>query len=115
MIPRKVVVLGAILSAVAAPTHMVVGHLVKPTGPGTPLSRRQYGAKWPLTVEEGVVLCDGCAITFRTGGRTYAVNGHAKEFYPWYPPIEKITRPNTNYLLLIEEGFKVGHRSAPTR
>lgn len=58
------------------------------TSPNT-LSRRQFGDSWPLRVEEGVVACDGMAVTFTANGVTYAVNGTAKSRKK-YRPIEEI-------------------------
>ena len=34
------------------------------------VSRQMLGNEWPLTVDEGVVGCDGSALTFTTGGST---------------------------------------------
>ena len=35
-------------------------------------------AEWPLTVDEGTLVChDGSAVTFTGGGAVYAVNGMA--------------------------------------
>lgn len=40
-----------------------------------------YGDDWPFTVEDGIVACErGSMVVFRTGGRTYAVNGTARGF-----------------------------------
>jgi hypothetical protein len=36
-----------------------------------------YGDEWPLTVDSGTLACDGDAVTFTAGGKTYAVNGMA--------------------------------------
>ena len=42
------------------------------------LSRSDYGADWPLTVESGTLRCEGAgAVVFKAGGTTYAVNGFA--------------------------------------
>lgn len=43
-----------------------------------PMSRKQYGADWPLTVKSGIVSCDAYAVTFTTGGKRYAINGIAR-------------------------------------
>ena len=37
------------------------------------------GDAWPLTVEDGLIACQNQAVTFTTGGVTYAVNGTAKD------------------------------------
>jgi hypothetical protein len=45
---------------------------------GLRVSRSEFGKDWPLTVEEGVLRCEGAgAVTISTGGTTYAVNGLA--------------------------------------
>jgi hypothetical protein len=41
------------------------------------VDRKMLGDKWPLTVESGVLECSGGAVTFRSGGVVYAVNGLA--------------------------------------
>jgi hypothetical protein len=61
------------------------------------VSRAEFGDKWPLTVEEGVLRCDprGAlgAVLFETGGRRYAVNGTAKSL--GHRPIDPIWRFQT--------------------
>lgn len=43
------------------------------------VSRALLGDKWPLTVEEGTIVCDRSAILFRDpAGQLYAVNGTAQ-------------------------------------
>ena len=77
---RLLVKRAAILLALAACT----------TGGGADLaanerqvSRADFGNDWPLTVESGVLACEGAgAVTFTTGGTTYAVNGLAQRTYP---------------------------------
>ncbi|MFD4672379.1 DUF2511 domain-containing protein [Lentzea sp. NPDC058450] len=39
--------------------------------------REDFGEKWPLTVDSGVVRCQGGAVTFTTNGSSYDVNGTA--------------------------------------
>ncbi len=52
-----------------------------PSGPTpTPagyVSRAMLGDEWPLTVEDGVLRCEGSAVIIRVGGTDYAVNGAA--------------------------------------
>jgi hypothetical protein len=49
------------------------------TRPRGYVSRAEFGAPWPLTVEDGVLSCvNGSAVIFAHGGMTYAVNGRAK-------------------------------------
>lgn len=47
------------------------------------VSRATLGDEWPLTVEAGELRCDGSggvgAVTFTAAGKTYAVNGIAKQ------------------------------------
>lgn len=49
--------------------------------PAGTISRESMGDKWPLTVDSGVVACDGTstygAVTFTANGVTYGVNGAA--------------------------------------
>lgn len=54
------------------------------------VSRAEFGAQWPLTVDEGVLICANNAVLFETGGRRYAVNGTAKR--QGVPPIDPIWR-----------------------
>lgn len=46
------------------------------------VSRAELGDEWPLTVEEGMLRCDGAqqigAVFFETDGRVYPVNGIAR-------------------------------------
>ncbi len=46
------------------------------------VSRSELGEEWPLTVDEGVLACDGKdgtgSATFTSGGTKYALNGLAK-------------------------------------
>lgn len=44
---------------------------------------------WPLTVDSGTLNCSGGAVTFETGGTTYAVNGTAKAARD-HPSIDRI-------------------------
>lgn len=42
------------------------------------MSKGELGKDWPLTVEEGIVRCEGASeVYFTAEGRTYAVNGMA--------------------------------------
>ncbi len=47
------------------------------------ITKQELGAEWAFTVDEGVLACDGKkgvgAVTFTTGGKTYALNGAAKQ------------------------------------
>lgn len=47
------------------------------------ISKEQFGKKWPLAVDKGIVKClpiGNGAVVFESGGKTYAVNGTAKGF-----------------------------------
>jgi hypothetical protein len=62
------------------------------------VSRIEYGDAWPLTVDEGVLVCDQSrsalgAVVFSTGDRRYGVNGTAKS--QGIPPIDPIWRTTT--------------------
>ena len=42
------------------------------------LSADQYGSKWPLTVKEGTLRCEGVqSVVFEANGSSYGVNGSA--------------------------------------
>ncbi|UYQ92198.1 YebY family protein [Chitinophaga horti] len=48
---------------------------------GVVFKKEDYGAKWPFSVEEIEVYCAGLAkseIYFRSGEKTYALNGDAR-------------------------------------
>lgn len=53
-----------------------------------PVSAADFGDKWPLTVDSGVLRCEEQAVVFRYEGVDYAVNGTAKS--RGYPPIDPI-------------------------
>lgn len=43
------------------------------------ITRADFGADWPLTVDEGVLTCEGAGAVYFTGeGTRYAVNGLAR-------------------------------------
>jgi hypothetical protein len=64
------------------------------------LSRADFGKRWPLTVEAGVVSCEphsgglGSVIFMDPEGKRYAVNGTAMAHYPQLPEIDRIWAPN---------------------
>jgi Protein of unknown function (DUF2511) len=59
-------------------------------GGGLEVSRADFGADWPLTVQSGTLNCEGAgAVTFTTNGTTYAVNGLASGMDEW-PEIDSI-------------------------
>ena len=53
------------------------------------ISASDYGDRWPLTVEDGILRCEGArAVVFIAGGRAYGVNGTALTMgYPEIDPI----------------------------
>lgn len=53
---------------------------------GITVSRAQYGDAWPLTIESGILACDGpgSAVTLIVpGGKRYALNGRARGMHRW--------------------------------
>jgi len=64
------------------------------------LSRADFGKRWPLTVEAGVVSCErhsgglGSVIFMDPEGKRYAVNGTAMAHYPQLPEIDRIWAPD---------------------
>ena len=60
------------------------------------ISKAKYGKRWPFKVKRGVLACQGSngvgAVTFTTGGKTYAVNGIARQ--KGLKPIDPIWRAN---------------------
>lgn len=60
---------------------------------GLEVSKGEFGESWPFAVESGVVDCvDGQAAIFKTGGRSYQLNGFARS--RGYAPIDPIWREN---------------------
>ena len=59
--------------------------------PSATISKEQFGTKWPLKVNNGIVKClpiGKGSVVFEAGGKTYAVNGTAKGFakkHGFYP------------------------------
>lgn len=64
--------------------------------PGTKMTRSEYGDRWPLTVNEGVVSYDR-GVLFTTNGVTYAVNGTALSNHQDLPKINEIWADDTRY------------------
>jgi Protein of unknown function (DUF2511) len=60
------------------------------------VSEAEFGDRWPLTVNDGVLVCDQSrsalgAVLFETRGTRYAVNGTTKGLrHPSHPPIDPI-------------------------
>ncbi|WP_369814964.1 DUF2511 domain-containing protein [Deinococcus sp. Leaf326] len=62
-------------------------------------SRADLGEAWPFTAEAGVLACEGSAgsgaVTFRTEGTVYAVNGVAAALAPargWQTDLQPVVR-----------------------
>lgn len=63
-----VLIMGGCTPAASAPA---------PAATGQALSADTFTDAWPFTVDSGVLRCNAGAITFESGGVTYAVNGTA--------------------------------------
>ncbi len=62
---------------------------------GIHVTREQFGAAWPLTVDGGWVDCFADeSLVFRTRSRTYALNGPTRS--AGFNELEPIWRPNPN-------------------
>lgn len=60
------------------------------------VSRAEFGKAWPLTVDQGVLSCDGSGVIFTTPeGDEYGVNGTAKGL--GYPEIDPIWKEDRSY------------------
>jgi hypothetical protein len=57
------------------------------------ITKQELGKDWAFTVDDGVLACDGKngvgAVTFTSGGKTYALNGAAKAGNK-YEPVDSI-------------------------
>lgn len=74
----------------------------------TTISKEQFGKKWPLTVDKGIVKClqiGNGAVVFESGGKTYAVNGTAKGFANkhGFHPIEEIWLTDPEFQKMAKE------------
>ena len=76
------------------------------------VTKEQYGDKWPLIVNSGLLKCDRGAIVFIHNGIKYAVNGIAMG--RGYPDIEPIWKdhpsgyiPKISIRPLINDGLKL--------
>jgi len=73
-----------------------------------PLSKVQFGDKWPLSVDKGVVKClpiGNGAVVFEAKGKVYAVNGTARGFAKkrGFLLIDEIWINDPNYHQMIKE------------
>jgi hypothetical protein len=60
------------------------------------INRKDYGEKWPFTVEKGDLVCRGNAVFLLVNGTGYAVNGVASAL--GYADIEPIWSLETEFL-----------------
>lgn len=60
----------------SSPMPVVTTSHVSTRAPGE-VRRDDFGEKWPLTVDAGIVRCNNGAVTFAAGGVSYDVNGTA--------------------------------------
>lgn len=68
------------------------------------VSKALMGDKWPLSIDEGTIVCDRTAILLRVpDGHLYAVNGTARSQVPKFGWIDvrEITLPDPNIAGLI--------------
>ncbi len=82
--------------------------------PSTKVAANQYGDKWPLNVDSGILTCESPKHIVLTtkDGKKYGVNGSASNDYP---SILEITKDQENLGVtfkmpvdfLIEEGLKL--------
>lgn len=87
--PQSVPVTGSTLTAMissiatsttsSSPIPVVTASHVSPPAIRAPgeVRREDFGEKWPLTVDAGIVRCNNGAVTFASGGVSYDVNGTA--------------------------------------
>jgi hypothetical protein len=59
---------------------------------GKRVTRQDYGERWPLTIDEGILQCVRNGVFLKVGSQVYAINGTAKGISRQlgYPPIEEI-------------------------
>lgn len=79
--------------------------LTRPSVPATPaatprpapmVNRTTINATWPLTVDEGTIICNGDAFLLRTNQGLYALNGIARGRMgtEGWKDIKEITKPD---------------------
>lgn len=76
-----------LLAIIAVAVSMCSGGEEGSTPQGQAISQSEYGEKWPFTVAQGSVRCEGASwVVFEAGGVAYAVNGSARtvaKTYGW--------------------------------
>lgn len=71
-----------------------------------PVTAVQMGAAWPLTVDNGELICEGyLAAVFRTGGVDYALNGAAAR--QGYADISLLLKKGRNANGLLESTLRL--------
>jgi Protein of unknown function (DUF2511) len=76
------------------------------------LTHAAMGDAWPLSVEEGTIICSGASILLRTNRGLFAVNGTARAQRRW-KDIRDITKtdPKTGLLMsvqpIVDNGLEV--------
>lgn len=73
------------------------------------ISQKDYGDKWPFTVEKGDLACRNNAVFFVVNGTAYAVNGVASA--QGYNDITPIWRENPELLEFAKQVAKKENRS----
>jgi hypothetical protein len=79
------------------------------------VSRTDFGEEWPLTVDSGVLSCEGAGSVYFTSrdGKRYAVNGtamtagDAEQIDPIWEEDPRGLSPKKNIGPLIDEGLKL--------
>lgn len=66
------------------------------TQSGVKLTKADFGERWPLTIDEGIIDCVNQSVIFKTNKNTYAVNGTAKNRNE-YSDIMEIWKVDTSY------------------
>lgn len=78
---------------------------------GLAVSRGDYGDKWPLTIDRGVLRCEGGAITLEASGTMYALNPEAQQRHlggalvPVWAPNPKVENARMSISSLIQDGL----------
>lgn len=74
------------------------------------ISKTDYGADWPFSIDGGVLKCDRSAVLFLANGKRYAVNGTAKNWAKsegYDDEIEEIWIPGKDIGRIISDGLNL--------
>lgn len=74
------------------------------------IHQQEFGAEWPFTVPQGELRCSRSAVTFKTGGITYAVNGIAMG--KGFADIEPIWKLNMKMIEQIAKALDIPTKQA---